>query len=625
MSRRSGRPASGSSSRSPAARRARRCCAAPPGSPGAPGRRTCSACTCCAATAWHGAGRRAAAAPSCAASPRTSARRSTRVVGDDVPAHAARVRPRRQRHPARARHLAALPVGAAVRPRHRRRAIAGLRAASTCTWSPTPRPGAARGARGCSPARRRAPRRGAGRAAVLLPVLATVLGVAAARRRRPVHRRRAVLPGHGRHGAGRRARPGAARGARRRPAAQLLPDPAAVHVHRSPSRRTSFAIGAMVVVAVLVAAGRRPRRPARRSRPRTPAPRRRCSRRSPAPCSPAPTRCPGCSSGCARRSGSPTVALLERAAGTGWDGHGVHRRRPVRAPRRRRRGRRDRRGRAPRRLRPHARRGRARACSTPSAGRRCSRCATGGWPPQAADAQRRADATELRTALLSAVGHDLRTPADRRSRPRPGSLRDPALRLPDEPTARSCSRPSRSPPTGSPALVDNLLDSSRLATGAVTPCARRSATTRSPRAALRRRRPPPRTGWCVEIDEDLPDVLADAGLPSGSSRTSSTTPCATAAAATVAVRASAYADRVELRVVDAGPGVPARAARPAVHPVPAARRPAAPRPGVGPRPARRARVHRGDGRHARRPRTPRAAGSRWSCRCPRRRRRPWSP
>ncbi len=87
---------------------------------------------------------------------------------------------------------------------------------------------------------------------------------------------------------------------------------------------------------------------------------------------------------------------------------------------------------------------------------------------EAAEARRRADATELRTALLSAVGHDLRTPlasikaaAGQPARPEPAAVRGT--------TAASWPPRSRSRPTGSPGVVDNLLDSSRLATGAVTP------------------------------------------------------------------------------------------------------------------------------------------------------------
>ncbi len=49
---------------------------------------------------------------------------------------------------------------------------------------------------------------------------------------------------------------------------------------------------------------------------------------------------------------------------------------------------------------------------------------------EAADARRRADATELRSALLSAVGHDLRTPLVS-IKAAAGSLCDPDLRLSD--------------------------------------------------------------------------------------------------------------------------------------------------------------------------------------------------
>ena len=213
---------------------------------------------------------------------------------------------------------------------------------------------------------------------------------------------------------------------------------------------------------------------------------------------------------------------------------------------------------------------------------------------EAAEAKRRADATELRSALLSAVGHDLRTPLAS-IKAAAGSLRDPNLRLSEADRSELAATVEESADrlTG---VVDNLLDSSRIATGAVTPelqpvgydevalLALRGLDGAEPRPA--RSRP-----------TSLPEVLADPGLLERVSPTWSTTPCATAAAAPVALRASAHADRVELRVVDAGPGCPGRGGAP-VRPVPAARRPRAAR--ARPRAERRPRVHRGHGRHAHR-------------------------
>ena len=62
------------------------------------------------------------------------------------------------------------------------------------------------------------------------------------------------------------------------------------------------------------------------------------------------------------------------------------------------------------------------------------------------DAQRKVETTELRTALLSAVGHDLRTPLTS-IKAAIGSLRDPNSDCPQR-TSRNCWPRWRSPPTG---------------------------------------------------------------------------------------------------------------------------------------------------------------------------------
>ena len=59
------------------------------------------------------------------------------VVGDDIPTRAARLRPRRQRHPARARRQPPRPVRPALLPRRRRHHHRRVRLRSTSTWSPT--------------------------------------------------------------------------------------------------------------------------------------------------------------------------------------------------------------------------------------------------------------------------------------------------------------------------------------------------------------------------------------------------------------------------------------------------------------------------------------------------------
>jgi two-component system sensor histidine kinase KdpD len=200
----------------------------------------------------------------------------------------------------------------------------------------------------------------------------------------------------------------------------------------------------------------------------------------------------------------------------------------------------------------------------------------------AAEAQRRAHANELRTALLSAVGHDLRTPLTS-IKAAIGSLRDPELRLTASDTAELLAAIEESADRLR-ALVDNLLDSSRLATGAVVPAHRPVGYDEAVARAL--------AGMdgagsvVVEVDERLPPVLADPGLLErvianvvdnalrhGTGRSGD--------AADVAVRASVHAGRVELRVVDRGPGLPGGAVDTVFAPFERLGDPATLGPGVG--------------------------------------------
>jgi two-component system sensor histidine kinase KdpD len=176
---------------------------------------------------------------------------------------------------------------------------------------------------------------------------------------------------------------------------------------------------------------------------------------------------------------------------------------------------------------------------------------------ETAAAQRRAETTELRTALLSAVGHDLRTPLTS-IKAAAGSLRDPELHLSTEDTAELLATIDQSADrlTG---LVDNLLDSSRLSTGAVEPIIRPVGYDEVVGLALAGI--DERNLVEVEVDERLPEVLADPGLLErvlanvvDNALRHGGSPSA------VAVRASAHAGYVELHVVDHGPGLPKGAA-----------------------------------------------------------------
>ena len=304
-----GRPASGSSSRSPAAPRARRCIRR---AARIAARTTGADLLAVHVVAQRRPGRRRPGRARPAAAPRASrwAARYHQVVGDDVAGRAARLRPGRERHPAGARRqpprarsapfLAGEGIGA--------RGHARCRATSTSTSSPTRR---RRGRGPAGPAGRGLTTSAAGAgcravalAAVLLPLLTLVL-LAAARRPQPAQRHPAV-PRRGRRwwrwSAG--CWPGAGRRGRRQPAAQLLLHPAALHVHHRRAEQRAGPAG----VRRGGGAGRR-----RRGRRASPGVRRRPARAARRGRRPWPalagsvlrgeTRCPRCSSGSARPSG----------------------------------------------------------------------------------------------------------------------------------------------------------------------------------------------------------------------------------------------------------------------------------------------------------------------------------
>ena len=173
---------------------------------------------------------------------------------------------------------------------------------------------------------------------------------------------------------------------------------------------------------------------------------------------------------------------------------------------------------------------------------------------QAEESGRRADATETRSALLSAVGHDLRSPLTS-IKVAAASLRDPNLRLPPADRLELTATIEESADRLT-ALVDNLLDSSRLAAGAVTPLL---APIGYDEVAVRALAGLDGAGRvALDIDETLPDVLADAGLLERVVANVVDNALRYAGGAPIALRASAHNQRVELRVVDAGPGVPRR-------------------------------------------------------------------
>ncbi|MGB3444345.1 MAG: sensor histidine kinase KdpD [Actinophytocola sp.] len=185
---------------------------------------------------------------------------------------------------------------------------------------------------------------------------------------------------------------------------------------------------------------------------------------------------------------------------------------------------------------------------------------------EAAEAKRTAATNELRTALLSAVGHDLRTPLTS-IKVAVGSLRAPDLSLSAQDSADLLADIEESADRLS-AIIDNLLDSSRLATGAVRP--RLRAVTYDEVVARALAGLDGRSAVAVDVDERLPAVRADVGLlervvanvvdnalrHGWSGRTDTFSAAAPPSEPPIAIRASTHEDRVELRVVDHGRGLP---------------------------------------------------------------------
>lgn len=173
---------------------------------------------------------------------------------------------------------------------------------------------------------------------------------------------------------------------------------------------------------------------------------------------------------------------------------------------------------------------------------------------EAAAAGPLAEADKLRTALLSAVSHDLRTPLAS-AKAAVGGLRGPVEFSPQDreellaTVEESLDRLSR--------LVDNLLDMSRLQAGALAMTPQPMSVAETVATALDDVGDEGR-GIEVRLPDDLPEVHADPVLverilvnvvrnairysPNGSAPI---------------ITGSDLADFVEIRVIDAGPGIPA--------------------------------------------------------------------
>ncbi|GAA2305873.1 sensor histidine kinase KdpD [Streptomyces hawaiiensis] len=163
-----------------------------------------------------------------------------------------------------------------------------------------------------------------------------------------------------------------------------------------------------------------------------------------------------------------------------------------------------------------------------------------------------AEGNRIRTALLAAVSHDLRTPlagikaavTSLRSEDVEWSEQDRAELL--EGIEEGADRLDH--------LVGNLLDMSRLQTGTVTPLIREIDLDEVVPMALGG---VPEGSACLDVPETLPMVAVDPGLLERAvANLVENAVKYSPPGARVLVAASALADRVEVRVVDRGPGVP---------------------------------------------------------------------
>ncbi|MEU2778474.1 ATP-binding protein, partial [Streptomyces sp. NPDC007162] len=163
-----------------------------------------------------------------------------------------------------------------------------------------------------------------------------------------------------------------------------------------------------------------------------------------------------------------------------------------------------------------------------------------------------AEGNRIRTALLAAVSHDLRTPlagikaavSSLRSDDVQWSEQDRAELL--EAIEEGADRLDH--------LVGNLLDMSRLQTGTVSPIVRETDLDEVVPMALGG---VPEDGVELDIPETLPMVYVDRGLLERAvANVVENAVKYSPPGEKVLVAASALADRVEVRVVDRGPGVP---------------------------------------------------------------------
>jgi two-component system sensor histidine kinase KdpD len=160
--------------------------------------------------------------------------------------------------------------------------------------------------------------------------------------------------------------------------------------------------------------------------------------------------------------------------------------------------------------------------------------------------------TAIRTALLAAVSHDLRTPLAG-IKASASALRSAQVSLDPEDEAALLAEIEEASDRLQ-ALIDNLLDLSRLDSGAVTPGLAPVALDEALAQALRG---VPAGRVDLDLPPDLPLVLADEGLLERALANLLENAVRYAPPGTpVSVSAAALGPRAVVRVADRGPGVP---------------------------------------------------------------------
>jgi two-component system sensor histidine kinase KdpD len=171
---------------------------------------------------------------------------------------------------------------------------------------------------------------------------------------------------------------------------------------------------------------------------------------------------------------------------------------------------------------------------------------------QAAEADRLAAGNSMRTALLAAVSHDLRTPLAG-IKAASSALRSTDLHLSPADRNELVTTIDESTDRLS-GLVDNLLDMSRLQAGAVSASVSPTDVTEVVHRATRFLDPADRTRLALDWTHDLPAALADPGLLERVVE-NLVSNALRHAPGPVRVAAGSVGERIEVRVTDQGRGI----------------------------------------------------------------------